>query len=151
MGPFFRSYREAMIDTVHDNSDRPTSLEVQATREVLGLTMEGLAQALHVNARTVRSWEQGRRPVPVRVGDELAALVTATDQAVAALHEVAQAGQDVPGWRDEDDFADVARRLHITIPEGAGARWWRHAARRAVNGTPARIVPTTPPLNGNAA
>lgn len=121
-------------------TDRPTGIEVQAAREALGMTLEGLATYLHVGPRTVRSWEQGRSPVPARVRDELATLTDRTDRAVNALHAAAAGGQDVTAWRDEAAFTSATAAAGLDVPAGAGARWWRHVAYRATAGTPARIT-----------
>lgn len=40
--------------------DRMSPAEVACTRALIGLTADQMGQALHVNPRTVRSWESGR-------------------------------------------------------------------------------------------
>lgn len=46
------------------DDERMTDAEFRVVREHLGLTGDWLAKHLTVNPRTVRSWEQGRDPIP---------------------------------------------------------------------------------------
>lgn len=41
-----------------------TALEFKAARKALQLTINGLAEQLRINERTVRRWEKGTIPVP---------------------------------------------------------------------------------------
>lgn len=51
--------------------ERMTGAEFKVVREHLGLTGDWLARHLRVNPRTVRSWEQGRDPIPDRIRLEM--------------------------------------------------------------------------------
>jgi hypothetical protein len=52
--------------------ERMTAAEFRVVREFLGLTGDWLAGHFGVDPRTVRSWEQGRYPIPdgIRIGME---------------------------------------------------------------------------------
>src|SRR5690606_34223992 len=54
--------------------NRMTAAELKVARESLGLSGDWLATYLGVNSRTVREWEQGRRPVPDWVRLEIESL-----------------------------------------------------------------------------
>lgn len=64
--------------------DAMTAAEFRALREHLGLTGDALAGLLGGrDPRTVRSWEQGRYPIPAGVRDDLHALARETADHVA--------------------------------------------------------------------
>jgi transcriptional regulator with XRE-family HTH domain len=63
--------------------DRMSPAEFRVAREYLGLTGDWLARRLDVNPRTVRSWEQGRDPIPDGVRKEIIDLEELTASFVA--------------------------------------------------------------------
>lgn len=110
-------------------NERMSAGELQAVRERLGLTGDALAGILHVNPRTVRAWEAGRDPIPVRVRDEVAAVVAETDRVVDALIAELRGADDpaVHVYRtDEQLRAAHPEWGHLT------ARWWRQVVARAI-------------------
>lgn len=118
--------------------DRMTSAEIRSVREYLGLTIDTLAAHLSVNPRTVRSWEQGRDPVPARVTSEVAGAVSMTDLALASVvaHLRVMPHPKVVVYRTDDEMALDGHSL-----ARFGARWLRHLAQRAAEQVPgARIV-----------
>lgn len=107
--------------------------ELQAVREYLGLTQDGLADMLAVRKDTLRRWESGRDPIPHRVREEVEQIEAYTAAAV---------GEVVDALRDARDPAVVVYRtdeqMHAARP-GTGhlpARWWRHVVMRAATEVP---------------
>lgn len=64
---------------------RMSAAEFAATRQLLGLSYEELGVRLGVRRDTCQRWESGRDAVPLRVGDELASLVTAQGELVQRM------------------------------------------------------------------
>ncbi|QVJ03083.1 DUF1870 family protein [Nocardiopsis eucommiae] len=64
--------------------ERMKGVELKMVREWLALSGQELADLLGVNARTVRSWEQGRDPIPDSVRLEVERMEAVTAQAVTA-------------------------------------------------------------------
>jgi hypothetical protein len=67
------------------DDERMTDAEFRMVREYLGLTGDWLAGHLGVNPRTVRSWEQGRHPIPDGVRLEMERLEQQTSEFVGAV------------------------------------------------------------------
>lgn len=128
-----------------NDADRMAPGELQTVREYLGLTIDAMARLLHVNPRTVRSWESGRDPIPTRIREEVEAIEAATATAVGEL---------VAALRDARDPAVVVYRtdadLHAARPDTAHltARWWRHVVARAVHEVPGVVIGTASELDG---
>lgn len=105
-----------------------TPAELRVTREFLGLTGDCLAAILDVNPRTVRSWEQGRDPIPDRIRVEVEHIehvtATAVGELVAALEQTADPTVTVYPT-DADMHRARPDTAHLT------ARWWRHVVARA--------------------
>lgn len=99
-------------------------------REYLGLTIDAMANLLEVNPRTVRSWESGRDPIPVRVRAEIASIEEHTD-AVVADAVAALDGSDpvVVVWRSEATWRASGHPDTARFP----ARWSRHVVARAAH------------------
>ena len=75
--------------------DTMTGAELQTLRESCGLSREELASLAHVQARTVKHWENGRAGVP----SDVATLVTRLDDSVTqAVQQARQALQDLAKW-----------------------------------------------------
>lgn len=109
--------------------------ELRAAREYLGLTGDHLAKRLAVNPRTLRSWEQGRDPIPGRIRPEIAELKAAADKAVAEMVESCQ-GEDEPvliTYRDDEEYLAANRGGRWT------AAWHRRVCARVAETTGARI------------
>ena len=62
----------------NNTPDHMTGAELQTLREACGLSREELATVAHVQARTIKHWENGRSGVPA----DVAALVQVLDQAI---------------------------------------------------------------------
>ncbi|MEU9761732.1 DUF1870 family protein [Streptomyces sp. NPDC047987] len=112
-----------------------TAAELRITREQLGLTGDHLAKLLGVNPRTLRSWEQGRDPIPGRLRPEIAALKEETARAVADM---------VAGLDDADeDVLITYRNDEEFLAANKGSRWsasWhRQVCAHAADQTDARI------------
>jgi hypothetical protein len=87
--------------------ERMTDAELRTVREHLGLTGDWLAAHLDVNPRTVRSWEQGRYPIPDGVRLEIEDLEQRTAQFVAAIVEKLQdapIGATLRAYRNDDEY-----------------------------------------------
>lgn len=97
---------------------------IACIRTALGLTRADLATAIDVSHESIRSWEVGRRPVPVGIWDELAELEGQADREVAdhlsALTDGAPAvfrfatgpGVRPVGWQQV-----IAARVHRQRPD----------------------------------
>lgn len=115
------------------DDDRMDPGELQTVREALGLTTRHLAGMLDVREDTVRRWESGRDPIPVRVREEIETIEAATATAVGEL---------VAALKDARDPAVLVFRtdeaMHAARPDLAHlpARWWRHVAYRATSEVP---------------
>lgn len=112
-----------------------TGAELRATREMLGLTGDHLAKMLGINPRTIRSWEQGRDPIPARFGPELAELKESTREAVTQMVAGIQ-GQDAPiltTYRNDAEYQAANPDTPWT------AAWHRQVCARAADQTGARI------------
>ncbi|MGW3563518.1 helix-turn-helix domain-containing protein [Streptomyces sp. NPDC000941] len=107
--------------------------ELRAAREYLGLTGDHLAKLLGVNPRTVRSWEQGRDPIPGDKRPEIAELKAATDKAVAEMVEAWAEGAPLITYRNDDEYLAAHRGGRWT------ASWHRRVCARAAEQTGARI------------
>lgn len=115
-----------------------TGGEQQTIREYLGLTGDALASFVGVNPRTLRSWEQGRELVAVRVRAEVAELEHMTDDAVEMLVAVLQRDPGIVVYRTEAPMVTARPDLaHMT------ARWWRHVVARARQRLPCTAVRNT--------
>lgn len=134
-------YLKQMRDGLADE-DPLTSAEVRIAREYLGLTGDKLAEKLGVNPRTLRSWEQGRDPIPGRIRPEIAELKAATDAAVAKLVADLEAADDdtLITYRNDDEYKAGVRGTSWSEGwHGWSASWHRQVCARAAAQTGARI------------
>lgn len=122
--------------------DPLTPAELRTAREQLGLTGDHLAKLLSVNPRTLRSWEQGRDPVPARIRPEIAELKEATERAVARLVAGVE-GEDDPHlitYRNDDEYEKAMRGTSWQEDwRRWSASWHRQVCARAAARTGARI------------
>ncbi len=112
-----------------------TGAELRATREMLGLTGDHLARMLRINPRTIRSWEQGRDPIPARFGPELTQLVSATREAVAQMAASVESQSDplLLTYRSDSEYL-------AANPDGRWtAAWHRQVCARVADQVGARI------------
>lgn len=126
VGAYLRQIRDQLAD-----EDPLTDAELRAAREYLGLTGDHLAKVLGVNPRTLRSWEQGRDPIPGRIRPEIAELLADTKQTVEAMVEEEE---DVLfTYRDDEEYqaANPADRW--------SAAWHRRVCARTAERTGARV------------
>ncbi|GHJ34288.1 hypothetical protein TPA0910_87210 [Streptomyces hygroscopicus subsp. sporocinereus] len=127
---YLRELRDKLAE-----DDPLTPAELHTAREYLGLIGDHLAKRLGVNPRTLRSWEQGRDPVPGRIRPKIAELKAATDAAVAEMVESCQ-DEDEPvliTYRDDEEYQAAHRGGQWT------ASWHRRVCARAAEQTGARI------------
>lgn len=120
------------METQIEAPERMTAAEFRTVREWLAVTGDWLAGHLGVNPRTIRSWEQGRDPIPDGVRLDLEALedraAEQVDAAIAALG-------------DADDpvllvYRDDAEALAAHPDAAWPASWYRRIAARAAHGMP---------------
>lgn len=81
--------------------------EFTCTREGLGLSVIWMSQWLEVPEKTVRQWENGRRPVPAGVADALANLDGLTFSMVRTMTRTGCGARD--SWttfRNDADFRE---------------------------------------------
>ena len=112
-------------------SDRLDGAHLRAVRERLGFTAEALSAVLGVRTDTIRKWEAGREPIPVRVRAEVEQIETVTDEVYARLVEL----PEIPVWASDHQMTQAGSE-HARY----GARWWRHVAADAARDSGARIV-----------
>ena len=101
-----------------------TPAMIAATRRLIGLTVDQLAEALRVNPRTVRGWESGRYSPsdgPVR---DLLELRGEHDAETDALTDAAQSGDVVlpDGPRPQGWYLALAARV-LDRESGALVTW----------------------------
>jgi len=126
--------------------ERMTPAEFKVVREFLGLTGDWLARHLRVNPRTVRSWEQGRDPIPDGVRLEIEKLERVTAEFVSGV--IAKL-MDYPGdpvvvtYRNDKEY-------HAAHPESPfPASWHRAVIARVAQEVPALSI-VYPPSEGEA-
>lgn len=124
--------------------ERMTGAELRVIREYLGLTGDWLAQHLQVNPRTVRSWEQGRDPIPDGVRLEVEHMEAVTAEFVGAI--VAQL-LDIPDplvvvYRSDVEY----QAAHPEQPWPAS--WHRAVIARVAHEVPALRIDYLPPPTG---
>ncbi|TGB14591.1 helix-turn-helix domain-containing protein [Streptomyces palmae] len=133
---YLRQLRDELAE-----DDPLTAAELRTAREFLGLTGDHLAKLLPssrgsgINPRTVRSWEQGRDPIPGRIRVAIAELKAETDQEVAKMVARCQ-GEQHPvliTYRSDEDY-EAAHALGRWQ-----ASWHRRVCARAAEQTGARI------------
>lgn len=135
------AYLKQVRDELADE-DPLTPAEVRIAREYLGLTGDRMAEKLGVNPRTLRSWEQGRDPVPGRIRPEIAELKEATDAAVAKLVAgLAESGDDtLITFGSDEEYTAWAKGISWSEGwHGWPASWHRQVCARAAAQTGARI------------
>lgn len=120
--------------------ERMTDAEFRTVREFLGLSGDWLASHLGVNPRTVRSWEQGRYPIPDGVRLAMEDLEALTGQFIGGLIEKLM---DIPEpgvfvYRNDAEY-------HTAHPEiGFPASWHRAVVARVAMEVPALRIAYTP-------
>ncbi|GAA0500841.1 hypothetical protein [Streptomyces olivaceiscleroticus] len=134
-------YLKRLRDDLADE-DPLTAAEVRIAREYLGLTGDKMAEKLGVNPRTLRSWEQGRDPIPGRLRPEIAELKAATDAAVAKLVAGLEDADDntLITYQTDEEYKEAIRGTSWT--EGWyswSASWHRRVCARAAEQTGAHI------------
>lgn len=95
-----------------------TGAELAVLRYSIGMTLDDLAAALKVHARTVRSWEQERGKIPPKIREEMLELLKENE----ALTEVILIDGEVEIPRTPKDMEEGQR------PKG----WWVAATARAI-------------------
>lgn len=133
------TYLQQLRDDLADQ-DPLTPAELRAAREALGLTGDQLARVLAVNPRTVRSWEQGRDPVPGRIRPLVAELRETTREAVdtltARMEELPPGERTLITYRGDEELQQAGpyawRRM--------SAAWHRRVCAQAAERTGARIT-----------
>lgn len=127
-------YLSNLRDELADE-DPLTAAELRTAREYLGLTGDHMAKLLGVNPRTLRSWEQGRDPVPGRIRPEVAELKEETRKAVAEMVSSVESGEEVTlvTYRSDDEY--------LAANKGGrwSASWHRQVCNRVAEQTGARI------------
>ena len=134
---YLKELRDGLAD-----EDPLTPAEVRIAREYLGLTGDKMAEKLGVNPRTLRSWEQGRDPIPGRIRPEIAGMKAATDAAVAKLVASVEGVDDgmLITYRSDDEYkAGVRGTAWSEGWHGWSASWHRQVCARAAAQTGARI------------
>lgn len=122
--------------------DPLTAAELRIAREYLGLTGDKMAEKLGVNPRTLRSWEQGRDPIPGRIRPEVAEMKAATDAAVAKLVADLEGSDDdtLITYRTDEEYKEAMRGTSWSEGwHGWSASWHRQVCARAAAQTGARI------------
>lgn len=114
-----------------------TAAELRATRELLGLTAEWLADQVGVALRTVRRWEHGQSPVPPGVAADVAALAEDTADFVGQVVDELRgtADEDPEPWLITYATDEAYRAEHPDQPWPAS--WHRAAMARVVDAYPA--------------
>ena len=119
-----------------NTNDRMTAAELKVARESLGLSGDWLATHLGVNSRTVREWEQGRRPVPDWVRLEVESLEQFTAELVGDVVERLM-GVDEPEivtYRNDNEYRTICSG--VMFP----ASWHRAACARVAKEVPALSI-----------
>lgn len=127
--------------------DPLTPAELRAAREYLGLTGDAMAKKLVVNPRTLRSWEQGRDPIPGRIRPQIAELKAVTDAAVAKLVAKLETSGDgtLITYRNDDEYQAGVRGTSWSEGwYGWSASWHRQVCARAARLAGARLVYVDP-------
>lgn len=97
--------------------DHITGAELQTLREACGLSREELATMAHVQARSIKHWEQGRMAAPADVAAMVQALNLAIDHAAHIQARTYQGGALIR-YRSE---ADIKRFLSKPLKHPLGA------------------------------
>lgn len=118
------------------DDERMQGVELKVVREWLGLSGQELADMLKVNARTVRSWEQGRDPIPDGIRLEVERLEELTAQAVNAGIE---ALMDLPDPAVVTYSTDEQYRKHEPDAPWPAA-WHRRVVARIAQEVPGLVV-----------
>ncbi|MEU5959231.1 transcriptional regulator [Streptomyces sp. NPDC047525] len=113
--------------------ERMTDAEFKVLREYLGLSGDWLAAHLKVNPRTVRSWEQGRYPIPDGVRLAMEDLERRTGEWV---NGIAEKLMDIPEpivltYRNDAEYH--AHHPEVEFP----ASWHRAVVARVAERVPA--------------
>ena len=116
--------------------ERMQGVELKMVREWLALSGQELADLLNINARTIRSWEQGRDPIPDWVRAELERMETITAQAVnAGIDALMDAPEPaVLTYLTDDQYRD--REPDSTWP----ASWHRRVVARIAQEVPGLVI-----------
>lgn len=113
-----------------------SNAQFRATREMLGLAPEAVAQLWAVNPRTIQRWEHGAAPIPAGIADLLNELILKARTRVGVLVKKMQARE--PSRRylilspDEMDSSRAAREDIRTMPRG----WYRAIVARVADQVP---------------
>lgn len=131
-----------MKSTLHnDPPDMPadkcmTGIALKTTREWLGLSGQWLADHLDVNPRTIRSWEQGRDPIPDGVRLEVERLEEQSGEIVDRLVEALSGMRDplVRTYQTDEQY----REYEPGQPWPAA--WHRRVVARAAQEVPGLVI-----------
>lgn len=127
--------------------ERMPPIKLKAVREWVGVSGDWLASFLGVSARTIRSWEDGRNPIPGGVRLEVEALEALTGQAVTAAVASARDARDpvIVTYRHDGDYWEaepgaVARLGRDGAPVRWPASWHRRVAMRVAMEVPGLAI-----------
>lgn len=106
--------------------------ELRTVTEYLGISQVELARILGVNDRTVRSWLNGRDPIPEGIQATVAGWIDVASGVVSDL-VMERKGESGDGvalvvYRSDQDFWDAKPQLRPWP-----ARWWRMVVARAAD------------------
>lgn len=118
---------------------RMTGSELIVARSRLGMSRSEFARVLSVKEDTVRRWEIGKDPIPVRLGDEIREIEIATDRAVNSLLDDLRSMPSPRVVVFREHGQPGADRLD---PAGYGPGWWRAVAGRAAQEVPGTRIGT---------
>lgn len=116
--------------------ERMAGVELKMVREWLALSGQELADLLDVNARTVRSWEQGRDPIPDSVRLEVERMENVTAQAVTAGIEALMDLPEPTVLTYQNDSQYREREPESTWP----ASWHRRVVARIAQEVPGLAI-----------
>jgi DNA-binding transcriptional regulator YiaG len=114
-----------------------TDAELRCLREQLGLSVRELGRAVGRHERNVHRWESGDHAISRDTADELQALVSYTETAVADLAASHPAGTTIVTYRADGDMPDHIKKRG---DRELSASWHRAVAWRAAQQTGATVT-----------
>lgn len=118
------------------DDERMQGVELKMVREWLGFSGQWLADHLGVNSRTLRSWEQGRDPIPDGVRLEVERLEQQTGEivgrTVATLMDAAEPG--IVTYQNDEQY----RQHEPDAPWPAS--WHRRVVARVAQEVPGLVI-----------